>query len=399
MYAPSIDDHAPDARGSPATLAVIQCLATGTPPLETAQAEAARAVATLDRFAAKGEKVGRIYAAGCIEARQLALDFTRPETLLELQGEPIQARMRLFEQHALPLAERVARAALEGRGGYSAPEPIRAEEIALLVVVSSTGFVAPGLDVQLIERLGLRPDTARLTVGFMGCAAAFSGLRIACDHVRAHPGHKALLVCVELSSVNANFADTPNDIITHSLFGDGCAAAVVGALSEAQAREQGALVVEGLMSAVAAGTTDGITLGLHEQGITCTLSRQLPAYIEQRVGGLVDDFLRGHGLTRAALDFWAIHPGGRRIIDSVQRALGLDAGQLAVSWEVLRRHGNMLSPAVLFVLERTLARLATEPAPRAEGRLGFALSFSPGVGVEGALLKKYSPSRRRGKAE
>ncbi len=373
-------------------LPAILRLASGTPPSDTQQTLAAEAIATLPRFADKKETLHRIYAAGRIDTRQLAIDFTQPEAIHRILQQPIQTRMALFAEHAYPLAERVVNRLLQGDDVYLAPGDVALADIRLVVIVSSTGFVAPGLDVRLIKKLGLPSDTARLTVGFMGCAAAFSGLRIACDHVRANPDHKVLLVCIELSSVNASFADNMNDVITHSIFGDGCAAALIGGVDMHSAQARGHLIVQALMSAVTENTEDGIVLGLHDHGISCGLSKQLPNYIEHSVGRLVDAFLARQGLTREDMDFWAIHPGGTRIIHSVQRSLGLADEQLTASWDILKRHGNMLSPAVLFVLEQTLARLgsvgSTADDPR-EGMRGFALSFAPGLGIEGALLEKF----------
>ena len=141
---------------------------------------------------------------------------------LSQRSGTIQERMQLFQESAGPLAEQVAEKAISSAIHQTQNDALK-QEIGLVVFVSSTGFVGPGVDAELIERLGLRRNTARVTVSFMGCAAAMNGLRVASDYVRTNPTHKALLVTLELSSVNASFEDNINDIITHSIFGDGCA--------------------------------------------------------------------------------------------------------------------------------------------------------------------------------
>jgi alpha-pyrone synthase len=248
---------------------------------------------------------------------------------------------------------------------------------------------------------GLRRNIARIPVNFMGCAAAMTGLRVCCDYVRAHPESKALMVCLELSSVNAVFNDDLNDIIIHSLFGDGCAAAAIGASSVDALIGRGKFVIKDNFSHLVKNTEDGITLGVKDNGITCLLSRHLPDYIEDGVGGIVKDFLATHQMTKSDIDLWAVHPGGRKIIEKVQLSLDLDDEQVADSWEILREYGNMLSCSILFVMERMMLKLNESAAKSAQENRsgseqiehprpinGLAFSFSPGVGVEGILFEK-----------
>lgn len=383
-------------------LPVIESIATGTPEYVTLQTDAAQFVASLPSLEQNRFRIEKLYKATRIETRHLAVNLLSAETAaFSQQRGTIETRMQMYETYAVPLAERVARQALERAAAswqtQHAPDQNRFEDsIRLIVFVSSTGFVAPGIDAQLIKSLGLRRDIARVPVNFMGCAAAMNGLRVACDHVRAHPAHKALVICLELSSVNAVFEDDVNDVIIHSLFGDGCAAVVVGAAEAEQAMAQGSIVIRDNFSYLAEDTEDGITLGVRDNGITCKLSRQLPDYIEAGVDPIIERFLRYHELTKAEIDLWAVHPGGTRIIDKVQSSLGLRDDQLIHSWEILRQYGNMLSASILFVIERMLAQ-CDDNLEQLYGRCylsktapltGIAFSFSPGVGVEGLLFQK-----------
>ena len=372
----------------------IESIATGTPDRIIRQSDAAKVVANLPNLAKHRERIEKIYQNTRIDTRHLALDLLSEEAIAFSRSATMQARMQLYREHAIPLAEKVARKALKSAAGNHKAEhpfaldPIEAS-IGSIIFVSSTGFLSPGVDTAIIERLGLRRDVARVIINFMGCAAAMNGLQVASSFVRANPHQRALVICLELSSLNAVFEDDLNDLIIHSIFGDGCAAVVVGA-SETEAiadgRLAGRVIIKDRFSHLFENTEDGIVLGVRDNGITCTLSRQLPDYIEAGVDPVVTQFLSGHGLTKADIDAWAIHPGGTKIIESAKRSLGLDDSQAADSWAVLAKYGNMLSPSILFVLERMLLRWETESNSQVQNGLSF--SFSPGVGIEGILFQR-----------
>lgn len=372
---------------------VIERLATGTPQHLTPQAEAARFVAGLPHLEQNRHRIEKIYGNTRIDARHLAIDLLSNETVdFSRRAGTIESRMDSFKHHAVPLAEQVVKPALAG---------IALESIGLIVFVTSTGFVAPGVDAELIERLGLRRNIARVTVNFMGCAAAMNGLRVACDHVKAYPHQKALLICLELSSINATFDDDINDVIIHSIFGDGCAAAVIGCheadavatnsringqmSSQINGRINGQIIIRDHLSYLVEDTQDGIRLGIRNNGITCRLSRALPDYIEAGVGRVIENYLAAHQLNKADIDLWAVHPGGTRIIQKAQSSLGLTDEQVAYSWAVLQEYGNMLSVSILFVLQRMLQQHSIMPSD--QPATGLAFSFSPGVGIEGALFE------------
>jgi alpha-pyrone synthase len=372
-------------------VATIESIATGTPEHIISQADAANVVANLPKLEQNRSRIDQIYRNTRIQTRHLALNLLSEEVIAFNQSAPLQDRMQLYKAYSVPLAQRVAQQALESAvTNLEQNEPVCLESlkasIGLLVFVSSTGFVAPGVDAELIKRLGLNRNIARVTVNFMGCAAAMNGLRVASDYVKANPTRKALVVCLELSSINAVFNDNINDVIIHSIFGDGCAAVIVGAQEQAQAMAHGKIIIRDHLSYLVENTEDGITLGIREDAITCKLSRQLPDYIEAGVGGVIETFLADHSLMKEDIDLWAIHPGGTRIVERSQKALGLRDDQVAVSWDVLRDYGNMLSASVLFVLERMLFNAETRPS--AEPLTGIAFSFSPGVGIEGILFEK-----------
>lgn len=367
-------------------------MATGNPQYRVTQEEALAIAMNAKGCASLHNVLERVYSNSRIKTRYMAIpDFTpkqktdEDDNFFPEDGTfslPVQVRLDKYKEVAVPLVTGVCKEAIRQAG-------IKLDSIGKLVVVSSTGFLGPSLDCELIKALGLPRSTDRSLVGFMGCAAAMNGYRIAMDYVKAHPGKHALMVCVEISSVHTTFKDFINDAILHAIFADGAAACVLAAKTPSECPKGTLAIVEDhgwLME----GTEDGITLAINDDGISCTLSKYLPQYIAKNMGGFVDDFLAkvDKNLTRQDVDFWAIHPGGRRIIEEAQNGLGVTEEQAADSWAVLETYGNMLSPSVMFVLERVFKRHKAMLAQGKEGyKMGLAFSFSPGVGAEGIMLR------------
>lgn len=360
----------------PTTVAVIEGLATGTPRRVVNQSDAADRVAELFLDPGQRERIPRVYQQSRITTRRMAVDpLDAKFDVFRREPATIRDRMHLFYEHAVPLAVDVSKRALAGL-------PYRAAEIGLLVLATSTGFIAPGVDVAIVKELGLSPSISRVVVNFMGCAAAMNALGTATNYVRAHPAMKALVVCIELCSVNAVFADDINDVVIHSLFGDGCAALVIGASQVQEKLEPGKVVVRSSFSQLLDNTEDGIVLGVNHNGITCELSENLPGYIFSGVAPVVTEMLWDNGLQISDIDLWAIHPGGPKIIEQSVRSLGISAELAAQSWDVLARFGNMLSVSLIFVLETMVQQAESAKAIST----GVAFAFGPGVTVEGMLF-------------
>lgn len=361
----------------PTTVAVIESIATGTPSRVVDQREAADRVAGLFvEDPQQRARIARVYQKTRVGTRRLAVDPMDTE-FDEFRRRPatVRDRMNLFYEHATPLAVEVAGRALAGVSDAS-------NEIGLLVFVTSTGFIAPGVDVAMVKQLGLSASVSRVVINFMGCAAAMNGIRAASDFVRAHPDMKAMVVCIELCSVNAVFADDVNDVIISSLFGDGCAAVVIGASQVKHPLAPDKVVIRDSFSRLLGDAEDGIVLGVNHDGVTCELSENLPGYIYAGVDPVITNVLANNGLHKADVDLWAIHPGGPKIIEQSVRSLGIAPHAAAPSWDVLARFGNMLSVSLLFVLELMVAQDDSSKAIST----GVAFSFAPGVAVEGLVF-------------
>ena len=286
-------------------------------------------------------------------------------------GPSTAIRMEYYREHALPVAYRAAQQAFNRSGC----EP---QEISHVVTASCTGFTAPGVDLGLIELLGLAPTTQRVHVGYMGCHGTINALRAA--HGLAHAdAHNRVLVCaVELCTIHYAFQWSNERMLGNALFADGAGAVVLGAAvkSRSAARPPWRLAATG--SCLFPDTADAMTWNIGDYGFAMALSTELPRLIQENLGKWLSSWLDLNGLEVSEVNSWAVHPGGPRIVEAVEAAMGLRREQTAVSREVLAAHGNMSSATVLFILQSLLERGAKPPC--------IMLGFGPGLVAEAALF-------------
>ena len=341
--------------------AFINCIGTAVPPYDIhaayrdfmAKALDARQRAVFKRMADRAAIVQRYSVLpqdGMVEADEAREGFYRrgayPGTA---------TRMNAYARHAPGLALQ----AVEALG-----RPVK--DATHLIVASCTGFIAPGLDQILAQKLGLRPDLQRLFVGFMGCCAAVPALRAAQAIVLADPAARVLVVNVELCTLHLQETTNLESALSFLLFGDGAAAALVTAEPEG-------LRMGDFVSVAIPGTSDHITWHIGDQGFLMYLSGQVPGAILRTLRESPQAVLRGEAVQN--IDLWAVHGGGRTVLDAVQAGLDLPAPALAPSREVLAAHGNMSSATVMFVL----AAMMRSAAP---GQPGLAMAFGPGMVAE-----------------
>jgi alkylresorcinol/alkylpyrone synthase len=295
------------------------------------------------------------------------------------------------------LFARAAEEALAGAAG------ITAADVTHVVTVSCTGFFAPGPDYLLVRRLGLPATTRRLHIGFMGCYGAFPALRSARDTCLADPDAVVLVVCAELCTLHLRSSDDPDAIIASSVFADGAAAAVVTA-RPAPAGET-VLDLDVLETVLTPVGEDDMAWSIGDQGFDMVLSSYVPHIVEENIDDALVPLLAAEGVGVGDVTRWAVHPGGRSILDRVQQRLGLSDPQMAPSREVLRTRGNMSSATVLFILREHLVPDAVpvgahDVALVDEGTAGpaadvsparervCAMAFGPGLTVETSLLTR-----------
>jgi predicted naringenin-chalcone synthase len=272
------------------------------------------------------------------------------------------ARMRLFEQHAPDLAQ----AAVE-RLQLGAER----ERITHLLITCCTGFSAPGLDLEVVERCKLPNSVERTMIGFMGCYAAINALKLARHIVRSEPSARVLILNLELCTLHLKETTDIEQVLSFLLFGDGCAACLVSA-------DPVGTALDSFRAVLVPGTRDLITWNIRDFGFDMILSGKVPAAIHDALHEHVGEILEGAPVQ--SINLWAVHPGGRTVLDAVERAFDLAPPALAASREILRRYGNMSSATVMFVIGYLLRS-------GARGRTGCAMSFGPGLTAETMLFR------------
>jgi predicted naringenin-chalcone synthase len=270
-------------------------------------------------------------------------------------------RMRRFEQDAPTLAQSaVERLRLDGER----------DRITHLLMTCCTGFSAPGLDLEVVERCRLPSAVERTMIGFMGCYAAINALKLARHIVRSEPSARVLIVNVELCTLHLKETTDIEQVLSFLLFGDGCAACLVSV-------DPIGTALDSFRAVLVPGTRELITWNIREYGFEMVLSGQVPATIQSALHDHMGEIL--DGAAAGAIDLWAVHPGGRTVLDAVEQAFGLAPSALMVSREVLRRYGNMSSATVMFVIEKLMRS-------NVPGRKGCAMSFGPGLIAETMLF-------------
>jgi alkylresorcinol/alkylpyrone synthase len=289
------------------------------------------------------------------------------------RGPGTQERMERYEIEAPRLAAAAA-------GEAIADAAIDPASITHLITVSCSGFSAPGVDLYLIEKLGLARSVSRTHVGFMGCHGAINGLRVARAFALSDPNAVVMVCAVELCSLHHQYGWDPQRIVANSLFADGAAAVVGRSDTSSPAKEQtfpSRLV--GNHSFVIPETYEMMTWRIGDHGFQMTLSPEVPGIITRELPAALERFLSHHGLKRDDIRSWAIHPGGPRILSATAEAAGLTDEELNPSLSILQQRGNMSSPTVLFILSELRRRGAEAPC--------VMLGFGPGLNVELALLR------------
>jgi len=314
------------------------------------------------------QMLAKISANAGVETRHLALPLDAYRAL-----DGFTAANDAWRGAALRLGEEALHAALRTAG-------VRPDEVDLLISTTVTGLAVPSLEARLAQRVGLREDVKRLPLFGLGCAAGAAGVARLHDYLRAFPEQVAVLLSVELCSltVQRDDASTAN-LVACSLFGDGAAAVV--AVGADRARGASGPCVLATRSRLYPDSEDVMGWRIGSQGFSIVLSPDVARVAEEQLPKDVHDFLGEHALTPAEIRRWVCHPGGPKVIQAVERSLGLPADALAHTRSSLARMGNLSSASVLDVLRRTMA------APPVDGSYGLLTAMGPGFAGELVLLR------------
>jgi len=323
--------------------------------------------------------VRMLYRGSGIEKRHsvipdLGANFLIPDGEGSFRQQSTAERNAIYTREATKLAVDLGRKLLA-----AAPE-FKPADITHVVTASCTGFFNPGIDYMLCRELGLAGNTQRFHLGFMGCYAAFPALNMATQFCRANPEAVVLIMCLELCTLHLQINGSEDTILANSLFADGAGAVLVsarppqpGSTSYRISDFESALIPSGL---------EAMAWSIGDLGFDISLSSYVPKIIGAGIADLLHPFLARNDLSIKEIQRWAVHPGGKSIIDKVAASLELSQDQVLPSRQVLRNFGNMSCATILFVLKETLEQAVSEDRDQV-----CAVAFGPGLTVEMSLLQ------------
>ncbi len=322
-------------------------------------------------------KIKIVAAKTGIESRySVVKDFEEDVKEIELfdqslTGEPgLSERMQIYKKYATELSLKAVRK-IENFDQ-------RKRDITHLITVTCTGLFAPGLDIEMIRELDLNPGTQRSSINFMGCNAAIIALKSADAICRSLPDANVLIVCTELCTIHFQKRFNDDYLLSNLIFGDGSAAIIISSQPNEKFFER-KIQVNRFDSMILHNGYRDMAWQLSETGFIMNLTSYVPGLIKENILPMLDKIR----LLPSSIAHWAIHPGGKKIVDDFALALGLDKSLLSETYEVLKNYGNMSSPTVLFVLKQVL-----EKADQAQlGEKIFTAAFGPGLSIETMQLQ------------
>jgi predicted naringenin-chalcone synthase len=281
-------------------------------------------------------------------------------------------RSDIFKEHAVSLAIDAINDSFRKRN-------ITLDEFGVthLITVTCTGIYAPGIDASLIEQLNLPNDIFHTSINFLGCNAAFPALKLADMIARTDEKAKVLIVCVELCTLHFQPKNNHDNLLSNTIFGDGAAAVIV---TGDEPDYQGGMSMNGFYSLLLNKGKDLMSWNITPVNYEMVLNAKIPDFIGDEVGNIVVKAGRKFNMDPSSIDKWAIHPGGKKILDTIKKRLKLNETDLQYSYKVLDEYGNMSSPTILFVLNEIMQ------AEHKPNETIFSIGFGPGLSIETALF-------------
>lgn len=362
-------------------MSLITAVATANPDNRFSQPDIAAFMLKMMRLEnGESARLRAIFRASGIEYRHSVIsDYGRTSKFLfypEDLTSPFPTtrdRLEIFREHALPLSVRACEKL------FNDSDHISRSEITHLIVVCCTGMYAPGLDIGLVKALGLSTAVDRTAINFMGCYAAFNALKIADAFCRADPDAKVLIVCTELCSIHFQREGTEDNLLSNALFGDGSAAVIV----EAKTKSRLQLHIEGFHNELSTTGLTDMAWTIGDLGFEMKLSSYVPEIIRKGIVGLASSLMKKISRELTDVKHFVIHPGGKKILEVIEAELNIPREKNRSAYEVLRKHGNMSSPTILFVLAEQIKKFTADD--KDENILSFA--FGPGLTMESMVLR------------
>jgi len=354
----------------------ITAIGTAVPPHKIPQSEVVQFMSKMmDVPNEDSRKLRIIYKASGIEERYSTIpDYSRTsnfEFFSDNETEPhpdTSARMTIYEKEAPLLAMKAIDDCL--------PKDFDYKSITHLITFSCTGMYAPGLDLDIVEQLQLSSSISRTCINFMGCYAAFNAIKAAYAFANAFPNSKVLIVGVELCTLHFQRFNEYDHIIANSIFGDGASAALI------ENTEKQGIAIDKFYHAIASEGKQDMAWRIENTGFHMKLSSYVPKILKTNLAAAFDDIFNSYEISHEAVDYFAVHPGGKKIVQAVESALQISKDKIEYTYDILKRFGNMSSVSVMFVLKGIFDQ--TDDAPKKI----IAMAFGPGLTVESALLTK-----------
>jgi alpha-pyrone synthase len=360
----------------------ITAIGTANPQYKRSQLEAAELICSgMHLKPAEKRLLKSIYRATGIEYRHSVIsDYCKAPGEFEFFPNnpespfPTTAdRMKIYKDNALNLALLAINDCLTCLSDFDK------NEITHLVTVSCTGMYAPGIDIEIIQKLALNSTTKRTAINFMGCYGAFNGMKVADSICKAQPNAKVLLVCVELCTIHFQKNMSLDNIISNSIFADGAAAVLL----QQKQNIKKCLSLEGFHCDLLPQTSQEMAWGISDHGFDIVLSSYVPEIIQSGIADFTHNLLEMFKMSISNIDYFAIHPGGLKILQACEKALNINEEDNKYSYQILRNFGNMSSATVLFVLKAIWDVIDKKD----HHKNIFSCAFGPGLTLESLLIK------------
>jgi len=366
-------------------MSVLANIATVVPENKYKQSELAEFMCDLFQFnELQKRKIKLMYAKSGIDTRYSVIpDFSSsinerqffPKTSSLEPFPTIDYRMQFFNDAAMPLCTKVIKECIKGK--------ISKHQITHLITVSCTGLAAPGLDIEIVQQLKLKETINRTSINFMGCYAAIHALKQADYICKSETDAVVVIICVELCTIHFQKSDTPDNNTSNLLFADGAAAALITSDAFAKKNKLEGFAIHKFHSQISLHGKKDMAWQLTSTGFLMTLSSYIPQLIEKGFKSFFEKAIQQLKIKKENITHWAIHPGGRKILEVIQNELKLNHNDLESSYNVLKNYGNMSSPTVLFVLKDILENKTNKD----KSELTFCSAFGPGLTMESVILE------------
>ena len=366
--------------------AIIQSIGTAVPPFKISQ-ELHHFILESANGISRGERLllRSVYRNSGILSRHSVLEEfgnnDAPENkIFHPAGKSAQVsisrRMEIFESFATDLCYKAVNDCLKNIS-------LNSTEITHLITFSCTGMSAPGVDINLIEKLGLSRNIERTCINFMGCYAGINALRMAKYIVTSQKDAVVLLCGIEICTIHYQKSKSQDQLIANAIFGDGAAAAIITSSDNKVDQQYPGLILDKFYSEYEPSGIDEMAWRIGDFGFDLKLSTYVPALIQKNIAGLINKLFEKAGLNQKNIDWYALHPGGIKILEACEKALNISKQDNSYSYDVLKEYGNMSSVTIFFVLKKYFEKLTKDDS----GKNILSCAFGPGLTMESMILK------------